>query len=210
MKTCTNCGSGVKAEDLFCGNCGAGQATTGVNTDQDALTVARFGGVSTLTAGPSPQAASAITQVRTEPSATTQVRAEPSATTQLRTEAPAGAAAWTEAPAGAAVSTASPVQDPPGPDAAQEAYFASTRSSTRAAAGTGLETTELKYMRQTRNATVFIAVIVGIFTAIAVIGVIWTAVTVSKLNSEVNGFSNGVNSSFNSNCASQGGTDTNC
>jgi cobalamin biosynthesis Mg chelatase CobN len=200
MKTCTNCGSGVKSEDLFCGNCGAGQATTGINTNQDALTVAGFGGASALTAGPSPHAASAITQVRTEPSATTQLRTEPPAITQVRTEAPAAAA----------VSTASPVQDPPGPDAAQEAYFASTRSSTGGVPGTGLETPELKYMRQTRNATVFIAVIVGVFTAIAVIGVIWTAVTVSKLNSEVNGFNNGVNSSFNSNCASQGGTNTNC
>ncbi len=49
----------------------------------------------------------------------------------------------------------------------------------------------------------FIAVIVGIFTALVLIAGIWTAVNVARLNSEMNGFSSGINSS---NCASQGGT----
>jgi hypothetical protein len=201
MKTCTNCGYGVKTDDLFCGNCGTGQVTAGANTDQDALTVAGFGGASALAAGPGPQAATAVTQLRSDPPAVAAVRSDPPAAAALGSGSPTVARA---------MGTASPVQDPAGPDAAQEAYFASTRSTTRTVAGAALETPELKYMRQTRNATVFIAVIVGIFTTLAVIGVIWTAVTVSKLNSEVNGFSNGINSSFNSNCASQGGTNPDC
>jgi cobalamin biosynthesis Mg chelatase CobN len=66
------------------------------------------------------------------------------------------------------------------------------------------ETTEQKYMRQTRNATVFIAVIVAIVTVIALIGVIWTVTNISNLNSQINGVSN------SSNCESQGGSNPSC
>lgn len=69
------------------------------------------------------------------------------------------------------------------------------------------ETLERRYLRQTRNATVFIAVIVGIVTVIALIGIIWTATTLSKLNSELNG---GNNLFSTSNCQSQGGSDPSC
>jgi cobalamin biosynthesis Mg chelatase CobN len=69
------------------------------------------------------------------------------------------------------------------------------------------ETLEHRYLRQTRNATVFIAVIVGIVTVIALIGIIWTATTISKLDSELDGSSNLFNTS---NCQSQGGTDPSC
>jgi cobalamin biosynthesis Mg chelatase CobN len=71
----------------------------------------------------------------------------------------------------------------------------------------GGETLERRYLRQTRNATVFIAVIVGIATVIALVGVIWTATTISKLNSQLNGGNDLFN---NSNCESQGGTNPNC
>ena len=82
----------------------------------------------------------------------------------------------------------------------QPAYGADTASvSTRAG-----ETIEQKYLRQTRNATVFIAVIVGIVTVITVVGVIWTVTNISKLNSQLNGV-NGISS-----CESQGGTNPNC
>jgi hypothetical protein len=60
----------------------------------------------------------------------------------------------------------------------QEAYFASTRGTLPAVPpGRGVplyadETLEQKYMRQTRNAAVFIAVIVGLFVTIMVVGLI--------------------------------------
>jgi hypothetical protein len=204
--TCANCGYEVKPGDLFCGNCGAGQTVKEVSADQDppTLAVPGFGrpsglsagpsalsaGPSALSAGPSPQAAAAGTQVRGDP--------------------PATAAVGTASPGSASPGAASPAHDPLGQNVAQEAYFASTRSAMHTVPAGAQETTELKYLRHTRNATVFIAVIVGIFTALAVIGVIWTAVNVARLNSEVNGVSNGINSSFNSNCESQGGTNPDC
>lgn len=54
-------------------------------------------------------------------------------------------------------------------------------SALNASTRTG-ETLEQRYLRQTRNATVFIAVIVGIVTVIVPVGVIWTATTVSELS----------------------------
>jgi hypothetical protein len=68
------------------------------------------------------------------------------------------------------------------------------------------ETIDQKYLRHTRNATVFIAVIVGIFTALVIIATIWAATTVSRLNSDLNG----VNFGSTSNCQSQGGTNPGC
>jgi hypothetical protein len=81
---------------------------------------------------------------------------------------------------------------------------ASASPATPARAG---ETIEQRYMRQTRNATVFIAIIVGIFTVLTLIGVIWTATNVARLNSDLN---NGTNLFSNSNCESQGGTNQDC
>ena len=62
-------------------------------------------------------------------------------------------------------------------------------------------------LRQTSSAAVFIAVIVGIVTVIALVGAIWTATAISKLNSQINGGNVLFN---NSNCESQGGTNPNC
>ena len=59
-------------------------------------------------------------------------------------------------------------------------------------------------MRQTRNATVFIAVIVGIVTIIALVGIIWTATSISRLNSQLSG-----SNVSNSTCESQGGSNPN-
>jgi hypothetical protein len=55
----------------------------------------------------------------------------------------------------------------------QEAYFASTRGTrTTPVPRYANESPEQKYMRQTRNAVVFIAVIIGLFTTIIVLGLI--------------------------------------
>lgn len=68
------------------------------------------------------------------------------------------------------------------------------------------ETPELRYMRETRNAVTFIAVIVGIVAALALIATIIVGVQLGKLNSDLNGISGG----GTSNCLSQGGTDPSC
>ena len=60
---------------------------------------------------------------------------------------------------------------------------------------------------RSRNATVFIAVIVGIFTVLTVAGVIWTATNISRVDSQLNGDNNLFS---NSNCESQGGSNPNC
>lgn len=102
-------------------------------------------------------------------------------------------------------------QPPPGQDGGSQrpnsagppgGVFAPAPSTASIRAG---ETIEQKYMRQTRNATVFIAVIVGIVTIIALVGIIWTATSISKLNSQLNG-----GNVSNSTCESQGGTNPNC
>ena len=69
------------------------------------------------------------------------------------------------------------------------------------------ETVEQRYARQTRNATVFIAIIVGIFTVLTVAGVIWTATNISRVDSQLNGDNNLFS---NTNCESQGGSNPNC
>jgi hypothetical protein len=48
---------------------------------------------------------------------------------------------------------------------------------------------------------------VGIATVIVLVGVIWSATTISKLNSQLNGSNDLFN---NSNCESQGGTNPDC
>ena len=69
------------------------------------------------------------------------------------------------------------------------------------------EPTEMRYARQTRNATVFIAVCVAVFTVLALVGVIIAGVQISKVNSQLSQLNGGVTSS---NCVSQGGTDPSC
>jgi TRAP-type uncharacterized transport system fused permease subunit len=54
---------------------------------------------------------------------------------------------------------------------------------------------------------VFIAVMVAIYSALLLIGVIYTIVTVNNVNNALN---NGISNLGNSSCLSQGGTDPNC
>jgi cobalamin biosynthesis Mg chelatase CobN len=118
------------------------------------------------------------------------------------------------APATATVGTAfqatterASAYDAPGAQAARRPNSAAAPSGVLApgvAPTRAHETLEQRYMRQTRNATVFIAVIVGIVTVIALVGVIWTSTTIARINSELNGV-NGL-----SNCQSEGGTNPDC
>ena len=64
----------------------------------------------------------------------------------------------------------------------------------------------VEYARQTRSATMFIAWIIGIGVAIALIIGIIVGVQTAKVASELN--NNGTSTS--SNCLSQGGTDPSC
>jgi cobalamin biosynthesis Mg chelatase CobN len=106
------------------------------------------------------------------------------------------------------VVTAPAAEKPPGqPHWTQEPNFASMPSGVPAPSTAPIraaETLEQKYLRHTRNATVFIAIIVGIVTVLTLVGVIWTATNISKLNSEINGVNN------ISNCESLGGTNSSC
>jgi cobalamin biosynthesis Mg chelatase CobN len=138
-------------------------------------------------------------------------------------DSPAAAAGGFGDPATAAVATrlevvteretgtASASQQPPGQDGeSQQPNVAGTSSGVfvpapHTASIRADETIEQKYMRQTRNATVFIAVIVGIVTIIALVGIIWTATSISKINSQLNG-----SDVSNSTCESQGGSNPNC
>jgi hypothetical protein len=91
----------------------------------------------------------------------------------------------------------------------QAAYFATTRGEHAAATparAAAAETPELKYLRETRNATVFIAVVVGIVCVMALIGSIVVGVQLSHLNANLTSGTGGVSSS----CMSAGGTDPSC
>ena len=107
----------------------------------------------------------------------------------------------------------------------QEAYFASTRgqhagpAQPQGAREAGLqaqrdyraaraaEPPELKFMRETRNAVVFIAWVVGLAAVISLIVGIVVAVQISKVNSQLSNLGGGTTSS---NCMSQGGSDPSC
>jgi hypothetical protein len=65
------------------------------------------------------------------------------------------------------------------------------------------ETKAEMYARQTRNAVVTIAWIVGILAALTLIGAIIQAHAINNLNNQLNG-------GGSSNCLSQGGSDINC
>jgi len=66
----------------------------------------------------------------------------------------------------------------------------------------------LRYMRQTRSATVFIAVVVGVVCALSLIAVVIAGVQLASVANQLNHL--GGTTTSNSNCASQGGTDTSC
>lgn len=191
MRTCSECRSEIAPGDVFCGGCGSRQPDlqAQVSPEQDSRFVAAAGFES--------------------PPPVTVGAGFDSATGARAHSAPGHAADGARAagPAGEPLSPYGNIQQPrvtstgtaaPAPRAAAPVSRAATLR-----AG---ETLEQKYMRQTRTATVFIAVIVGIFTVLALIGVIWTASNVARLNSQLNGIP-GVNSS---NCLSQGGTNPDC
>lgn len=117
---------------------------------------------------------------------------------ETRREAAAPRPAAAEGPTGPVSAVMAPPRPYPPASAVPAAPAASARSG---------ETIEQRYARQTRNATVFIAVIVGIFTVLTVVGVIWTATNISRINSQLNGNNNLFG---NTNCQSQGGSNPNC
>jgi zinc-ribbon domain len=183
MRTCTHCGYRLGPEDVFCANCGTGQPLRNAQ------------------AGPGPDNNPEVAAYVAAPPVTVASGLGPAGL-----GAPAGSAR-TQGSGPAAGAGAADGQ--PGQNGTQKAYFASTRGTQPASGAVPAragETIEQKYMRHTRNATVFIAVIVGIFTTLVIIGTIWAATTVARLDSDLNG----VNLGNNSNCLSQGGTNPDC
>jgi cobalamin biosynthesis Mg chelatase CobN len=183
MRICSNCGSEIGPNDDFCTSCGTKYAPlehqVGLEQGSRSDTADEAGKPTTVAVG-------TTLEVATE-----RAGAYDSPRQAARENSPASGP---EEPAGHT-------------HGAQKPSFASTPSGMPAlgtASTRGDETIEQKYLRQTRTATVFIAIIVGIVTVIALIGVIWTATTISKLNSQLNGVSN------TSDCESQGGTNPNC
>lgn len=98
------------------------------------------------------------------------------------------------------------LQGPPKPSAAtggaKWAYPATGRTLTAST-----ETLEQKYLRQTRTAAVFIAVVVGVVCALALVAAIIAGVQLAKMNTELNNL-NGT--AANSSCLSQGGNNPGC
>lgn len=185
MRTCSYCGSEIGSGDIFCGNCGTGQAPLGNQVSPEhGFRFAAADGFG----DPAAAAAGTTLQVATERAGADDGPGQPArgAGTAYAPGEPPGQAPGTQQPNLAGT---------------PNGLLAPGTASTRAG-----ETVEQKYMRQTRNATVFIAIIVGIVTVISLVGIIWTATTISKLNSQLNG-TNGLSSS---NCQSQGGTDPSC
>jgi hypothetical protein len=186
MRSCTHCGYRLGLEDVFCANCGTGQPPRNAQVPPGPDTE-----VAEYVAAPPVTVASGL------------------GSAGLGSAGLGGSAGNAQTQGSGQAAGAGPTDGQPGQNGAQEAYFASTRgalpASSAAPARAG-ETIEQKYMRHTRNATVFIAIIVGIFTTLVIIGTIWTATAVSRLNSDLNG----VNLGSNSSCLSQGGTNPDC
>jgi len=179
MRTCSNCGSEFGISDVFCTSCGSRQAP--LRNDGSLEHGAR-----SAAAGTFGEAATATVEVAAERAGVHDTQ-RPSARGAGPASAPEqapGQALWPQQPNSAGIPSGRPA---PG--------TAATRPG---------ETVEQKYMRQTRNATVFIAVIVAIVTVIALVGVIWTVTNISNLNSQINGVNN------SSNCQSQGGSNPSC
>jgi hypothetical protein len=185
MRTCVYCGRPLGPDDAFCTGCGAGQSTPADQT-------LPASGYRPANAGP-------------EGPPTAPVAAGLAAGSTVARGAPVlpGGGAGTAGPANGPAGQASQTGQAPQPSATTRVGAPPAAAPAAQAA----ETVEQKYLRQNRNATVFIAIIVGIFTAISLIGVIWTATTIAHLDSELNGTFSGVT---NSNCLSQGGSNPNC
>lgn len=178
MRTCSNCGSEFGVSDVFCTTCGTRQAPFGSQGSLEhgsrSAAASTFGDSATATV----EVATARAGVHDaqKPSDRAGMASAP--------EKAPGQAHWPQQPNLAGIPSGLP---------------APSAASTRAG-----ETLEQKYLRQTRTATVFIAVIVAIVTVIALVGVIWTVSNISNLNSQINGVNN------NSNCESLGGTNSSC
>jgi hypothetical protein len=71
------------------------------------------------------------------------------------------------------------------------------------------ETAEVTYARQTRNATVFVAVCVGVFTVLALIGLIIVGAQAASIKNQLEQINNN-GGTATSNCESQGGTNPSC
>lgn len=168
MRTCVNCATAIEPDDVFCTNCGAGQAPPEKRASPGF--------------GSTPAATDGYGALATPAAGNTQRAGVFGAPLELSP----------------AAGTATALRERPQLPTPINAVGASPRAG---------ETLDQRYLRQTRNATVFIAVIVGIVTAIALIGVIWAATTISKLDSQLSGVNNVFN---NSNCQSQGGTNPSC
>lgn len=87
-------------------------------------------------------------------------------------------------------------------DAAVSGVRGEAGRGTVAAPGSADEPVELKYLRHTRNATVFLAALAGVLAALSLVGAIVVGVQLSKISNQLGG-SSGY-------CASLGGTDTSC
>lgn len=66
------------------------------------------------------------------------------------------------------------------------------------------------YAGQNRNATVFVAVCVGIFTALALIGLIVVGAPAASIKNQLEQINNNNNGGTSTNCQSLGGTNPNC
>jgi hypothetical protein len=195
MRTCVNCGRALGPDDAFCTGCGAGQPTAGQASPGT--------GFRPVNAGPEGPPTAPVAAGLAAAAGSTVARGAPG-----RPAGGAGTAGPANGPtvqAGQAGQTGQAPQ--PSATTRVGAPPAAAPVAGAAAGARAAETIEQKYLRQTRNATVFIAIIVGIFTAISLIGVIWTATTIAHLDSELNGTFSGVT---NSNCLSQGGSNPNC
>lgn len=91
----------------------------------------------------------------------------------------------------------------------EEGRATAIHSAQAAPAAVGsVETPELRYMRQTRTAVVFIAVVVGIVCVLSLVGAIVMGVQLAKVNTQLSNLSG--NNTSSSNCLSQGGTNPSC
>jgi hypothetical protein len=188
MRSCVNCGHALGPDDAFCTGCGAGQSTPAGQAGPGT-------GFRPANAGPEGPPIAPVAAGLAAAAGSTVARGAP-----VRPAGGAGTAGPANGPAG----QAGPTVQAPQPPATMRV---GAPPAAAPAAAQAAETIEQKYLRQTRNATVFIAIIVGVFTAISLIGVIWTATTIARLDSQLNGTFSGVT---NGNCLSQGGSNPNC
>lgn len=101
------------------------------------------------------------------------------------------------------------LKGPPKPSAATAATRGTNWAypATGTALATRTETLEQRYLRQTRTAVVFIAVVVGVVCALALAAAIVTGVQLAKMSTELSNLNGAATSSG---CLSQGGSNPNC